>query len=432
MAKRSNPDQPTPVEEIMADIEKIIDTQIEVILRRAEKINEGNNGIICLINIKDIPELEALRKTLGKREINLDQKQAIKILKIYKPGTGQKEFELQKKAHEILTAANVANTARIPSPIMFRDVAIETATQDRLNTMGSKSNSNRAEVIIMDYIPGDDLATFLFREAVKMLPNYADNPESVDQYDFQSLYRILSEELKFVVPDRSKANMEQAEQQSFEHNMNLVYKFLQQTGYTKKPEKIELLQKIETQIRNAVNLLNQNGLVLRDGHQRNFLISQQDGETQVYVIDFGDARAFTGQMTESVYEEELAFGVTKKYPHDLKVPNELAVLSERHEKKLFNPEDISKLKEKYQRSPDFQKILKKLQIKEIDLETASKLILGKVNSFQNTAEGLVALIFVTLELNLTSKEEATEVLRTHLEKSIGEKKNLLVKALQSL
>ncbi len=433
MTKRTTPDQAGIEAEIAADMEKIIDTQIEVILQRAEKVNEGNNGIICVIDIRAIPEMDGFKKALNQKTIVLDKEQAVKILKIYRPGSGKREFEMQKIAYEIVSKTTEPGIAQTPKPIIFRDIALNEATQERLNKMGSGLNTNRAEVILMNYIPSDDLATFLFREAVKMMPAYAEKTETVDQYDFKSLYRILAEELNFVTADPASRNLEQSERQAFDQNIQAVYKFLHKSGYANKPENLQTLQVIEGQIRHTVNLFHQNGLVLRDAHYRNFLVSKtQQGDAQVYIIDFGDAKTFSGPITPAIYETEIAPGLIKKFPEDHKVPNELRTFLEKEKSDLLEPAAMERLKQKYRRSRDFQKIFTKLQQKKIDLNAAFQRIEAKLASFPLPAETFIALIFCAIEENIITRELAKIVLTDKATKTIGEKKSLFLKARNSL
>ncbi|EKD49154.1 MAG: hypothetical protein ACD_63C00252G0002 [uncultured bacterium] len=107
--------------------EEIQEAYLEVLFLNLEKINEGTNGVIALIDINKL-SLE-FKKFLfndeGEKGI------VMKILKIYEHGKGRKEYEMQKKAFQVLSDEGKevsGGLAKIPKPLYYKEVELRSET----------------------------------------------------------------------------------------------------------------------------------------------------------------------------------------------------------------------------------------------------------------------------------------------------------------
>jgi regulator of protease activity HflC (stomatin/prohibitin superfamily) len=110
------------------------------ILTNAEKVNEGSNAYIL--------------KT--KQETEHDA-QALKLLKLYQRGEGQREANAQKKAFEIITNASSQapeQYAKVPELYEVNEIKLDTNTKTKLENRGVKMLSNESECLSMEFIEG--------------------------------------------------------------------------------------------------------------------------------------------------------------------------------------------------------------------------------------------------------------------------------------
>src|SRR3989339_1112128 len=78
---------------------EMLEGQVELALYKfAKKFNEGTSGVVFKIDLNNIPELSGLKDAIEKEGQNIEGAQAIKIVKIYIPGAGRREFEMQTRA----------------------------------------------------------------------------------------------------------------------------------------------------------------------------------------------------------------------------------------------------------------------------------------------------------------------------------------------
>lgn len=300
---REFPPPPPQSDEPTVEHEEALDTVLETLLgENAVRINEGNNAVIFRVAFEKIPEevVDYVARTYNGLEIDRDQ--VIKTLKIYAPGAGRHEFLMQQTAWQAVQAAAVADPekeyAKIPTPMLDRDLPLSDKTRDRLKEQGVKAVSNRVEMLLMDYIPGYDLITTLYRELVRRHPKLADQAYRVDLpesdpdtlSDFERLQELVAERLSFQVPGgKSRDVGERAyEQRKVESaNMAMIIKELKHCRFALHP-------RILRQIKTTVDLLNSQHLFLRDLHLRNVMVVGDPSADaamppQAYILDFGSA-----------------------------------------------------------------------------------------------------------------------------------------------
>ncbi|MBD3281675.1 hypothetical protein GF391_02920 [Candidatus Uhrbacteria bacterium] len=143
------PNEPSSAKE---RIERFIDTRLNQLLeQQCQKVNEGNNGAILKLHIEDVPE--DLLEVLKEAGIAIETDQAVKVLKFYAMGRGEAEFEMQRKAQEIVAKYDGDQPmAKIPKVHMYRDLPILLAVREKLKSIGIKNNCQLLYPSLFSYI----------------------------------------------------------------------------------------------------------------------------------------------------------------------------------------------------------------------------------------------------------------------------------------
>lgn len=342
-------------------VEKFIDASLEELCERyLTKFNEGNNGIVLKMRIEDIPS--TLVDALREHDINLDADKIAKILKIYSAGRGKQEYDMQKKAYDIVEAQQDGRAyAKVPKPYFYRDFAVGDAAKDRLSRMTGKGFADRAEMFMMDFVPGDDVATILYKEVVKRHPKTVDLLNDLNNVPFTELQDRVFQALDLRMPGGKGGNQAERDfemNKVFNENAEKIHAYLEKKGFHVNPAIIE-------QIENTVDAFHKNGLAFRDGHHRNFMVvgdvsvpadgSRPEKPPQVFVIDYGSATEIAGRKLEDVFAESDGDAV-RRYPDDLAVARSLkrfttppAERTGGEEKKLL--EELKKKRAQIERNP---------------------------------------------------------------------------------
>jgi hypothetical protein len=251
-------------------------------------VNAGTNALIFKVTSEEIPDdTRAKYKALNNRNDNA----ALKVLKVYSQGRGEREFNAQTQAYTIIEQARSsgADLALVPTPLEWKKIHIEDETKQLLNTEGASLLSNDAEILMMDFVEGDDLATVFYKWIVDHAP--ADKQyiaQSVNPSSFEDLQRAVSEILQFIKPGgRSFNEAARAGEEKRAANMNAekAYRFLRKTGFRLNP-------RVVTQIKNTLKVFQSQGFFHNDDHERNFMVvgdHSGSGEVQTYIIDFDKA-----------------------------------------------------------------------------------------------------------------------------------------------
>ncbi len=172
-----NPIESPEIPDIEKDIinQEIGERLLEAVLLNGTKIDEGSQGVVFEINLIDCPD-EFKKYIFGKSADIPQEKLAAKILKIYFQGQGKHEAEMQQRAFEIIDKEQNEDLAKIPEMLFYKELKIKTRTlQDKLKNSGVKF-SNQIEIIFMDYIEGEDLATYIYKKILDNHPDVEDNP----------------------------------------------------------------------------------------------------------------------------------------------------------------------------------------------------------------------------------------------------------------
>lgn len=267
---------------------EIIDLGLKEILRSQHRANEGNNGIIFRMPLIDASPL--FLEALGAIGADITSEAAIKMLKVYSPGSGSHEFNMQQMAYDLLKDMPDEDYAKIPKPVLIRELDIDSGTVEHLREEDSNfRGAGKAEVIIMDWISGEDLATALYKWTIE----HHENPILPGNFsDFNELQDSIARTFHFVKPGgKSNRENERINEERLVKNENAqkVFTFMRSKGFTLNP-------KIVKQITNTLNLLHENSIYHNDNHERNILIDGAveavDGKgasVQTYLLDFGSA-----------------------------------------------------------------------------------------------------------------------------------------------
>lgn len=291
-AQPSAPDADT-IEQQEQEYETVVERQYEDLIRKHHPVDSGQEGLIYKLSPTQVES--RARELMLDHGIDLDSDSAVKVLKVFNPGKIEHEYNAQSSAYQVLAQAKETSTkplAQVPAPFDFRKIHITDETRDILNREGAKIIGNEVEVMMMDFVPGEDLQTIFYRWIVKHAP--ADKQYAVtvdpDLADFPKLYQAVSGILDFGVIPEERGAQADAEIKS---RREKVFNYLKKTGFTMKPGVVE-------QIKNTREVLQTNRIYHNDEHERNFMLHHD----QVYIIDF--ARASNQEL-----EDEVTFEIDK-------------------------------------------------------------------------------------------------------------------------
>lgn len=335
-------------------MDAVIQAAINEILEfRAKRINEGKKGII--LRIENLAK--SVVSKLAQVGIEIDENRVAKVLKISKEGAGEHEYRMQQRAEEIIRLApNPDELASVPDVRGFCDIPVTNEVKNKLGAFGFHSSNKRAEVLFMDFVEGDDLATALYREVVKRHPRCRHLASVADDLDFEDLQREASNALEFSIAggkSRDEGERIVEEYRIMQMNIERLVRFLERSGFRLNPA-------IPNKIERTMDLFHKNGLCLRDAHHRNFMVNGEleagpNGEERpckVHAIDFGAAVEFDGPYNDDVYVDTVS---NVRYPNDLSIVSQLRKFVHNQEEEnssFWTPHES--LKARILKSPGFR------------------------------------------------------------------------------
>jgi serine/threonine protein kinase len=305
------------------------------IIHSAQKINEGNSGVIGLIDLSDLPE-EMRAKFFGDRAGSKSaqpDKFAVKTLKIYEPGAGDREFRLHQEATQIIAASGQEDLAKVPQMYYYRQLNIDQNDKELVAKLESDKidiSAGKFDVMIMDYINGDDFNSYIFKqviinatdrdlfsdaELIKLRERLQANPVS-EKINYEPLAHIASDLLS-LKPGLDQGDYRLNVQLESENHARLV-EFLQARSFRLDAAKLATLSK-------TVKLLNKNGFFHRDLHGRNIMVDY-DAAHQIkdyYILDFGLAVSDGGIGLDNPYIDD----ASRRYTNDNFLPDIYAALT---------------------------------------------------------------------------------------------------------
>ncbi|HVS79968.1 MAG TPA: aminoglycoside phosphotransferase family protein [Candidatus Paceibacterota bacterium] len=323
------------MQSLKAEISEKVDTAIEHAIVEGKFIGSGKDAVVFKVADETFsPEMLPILVEEGFK-FNTERQESLsaaaKILKIYEPGLGKREYEMQREAFQILSQSEKA--AQVPTPIGLRDQELDEKNKVFLNGFGTHLKGNM-EVIVMDYVDGKDLATIMY-EFVLEAKGY--DKEALEKMEFEDKANLVAKYLSFSIPsgkDRDENARAFELAATMNDNSRKLMKYLKQKGF--KLDKI-VVDKIE----NALKILSRHGLHHNDMHERNIMI---EGD-KVFIIDFG--RAVKGETDENTDD----FAAVRRWKELTTTPEEdeksmhIEMISELNQKEnmlLKNPKWLEK------------------------------------------------------------------------------------------
>jgi len=250
-------------------------------LEKGEKINEGNNGVIFQIDLKDFHPL-TIKHVFP--EITDEDLLAIKALKIYQHGAIEREADYQKRAYEANGGNTDPQSAKIPRPISCRELHIDLESLKSKLKKSGIANPEMVSVMLMDYVPGDDLATYFYKKLLAVIPSKKGmvDKENLDLLPFDQLEEDFCEALNLTVPTPEQKARGVDIIWIDKNNQEIIERKLEKYDIAFDP-------KIFDRLTRTLNKLHKAGLYHNDIHERNikFILDEQGKLIDVYLIDFG-------------------------------------------------------------------------------------------------------------------------------------------------
>lgn len=293
-----------------------------LLLKNAQKLNEGTKAVIFTVDFSPAPPevLEALQE----EGVEVRGKQVLKVLKFGYAEDVSREFEMQRKAHEILRRLDPQVHAHVPRPIAYRTLPADAVLQERLAAAGVPAGRPEIDVLIMDKVEGKDLATLMYEAVVKKHPRSVHLAHMADRLTFEQLEQEVAQALGFRVPGRKGKTEEERRMEEAlveRGNRELVYAYLKRVGFRIHPA-------VEEQVRRSMEALHAEGVLHGDAHHRNIMVSGdpegRSGEApRTYLVDFGTASEFAGAYSADALVKERGERDQVLYLDDFTVPNDL-------------------------------------------------------------------------------------------------------------
>jgi len=266
--------------------ETVLESHLETLLEKHTiYIGEGKEGMVVRLDLNDDPEMQELAHIEAGEP---DKNKALKILKLYRPGQAKREYDRHLAGYQAiqnLTPEEQKLYAHIPEPIMHGDINLSASSQKHLENLHFTSKLDRAEVILMDYVQGNDLATTFYRWVHSNPPKGYDSiAKTVNVNNFEDLRDFTSVALQFSRPGGKGGNDLDRQIEAhrvFRDNANRLYKYLDHTGFTLDEEIVKKIERTE-------KLIKEKGGGHPDQHERNYMISGNGQDQVITIIDFGD------------------------------------------------------------------------------------------------------------------------------------------------
>jgi len=301
IGRENLPDELIQYTEAVEVSEQEVGTSYREFLREHAPVNFGKDALIYFLGRADMtPALLELLEESGMEYPD----SAMKVLKVYAAGEAAREFGWQNQAYSIIESHIAEHPgdkdlyARVPKPLDQRAIEIDEETRLALNHEGATIAGHKVELMVMDFIHGEDLATLMYRWVVDHCPEDKEYvARNIRPNNFADLQDAIAQILEFEKLNTS--GLTEADRNIGERKLNMqngkrVYAFLKKTGF-------QISAQIIDQIKNTRQLLANNGLNHNDEHERNFMVIGN----QAYFIDFARASGHIDEGSEARIEQEL-------------------------------------------------------------------------------------------------------------------------------
>lgn len=272
--------------------EELVVATIELFRTHAvKKVNEGNNGVIGLVDQEMLRAFGNLFDD-AERGVALKFLKSLKLLKIGSREAIQKEFEAQKLVYDILKYH--ADLGTCPKPYAHCSFDITDELQEEFEVLGF--SGQEADVMFMDFVPGKDLAHIQYEELIRRsireykeksgmvvysrIGAFADmTAEDIETLSFGEAHRIVSEVFFEPTPATEEGT------RAGIRNANVILQELGRLGFEVSPD-------IILKINKTISLLEEKGVFLIDCHDRNIMIEGDitSADAKVVFVDFGSVQ----------------------------------------------------------------------------------------------------------------------------------------------
>jgi hypothetical protein len=273
-------ESPRELPPLESDKEEGIDEGLVALLHEGSYLDAGQDGVVLKLSKDDLSP--GALDFLAKKKVPIGEGQALKILKIYDRERAEAEFMYHERAWQIVqklrTQHPEAKLALIPKPHFLADEEIGEKESQYLNSMGAHLK-DRAGMIFMDYIPGEDLLARMCKFVVS-----------------QKEGSLSAEEVAALSPDAAKMEASRLLQVSAELSSGgttldrsaawreaLLRSLVTFIGHHQEEFSASLPSDALTRLRNTLTGLHREKVYHNDLHERNVMVTSSD----VFVIDFG-------------------------------------------------------------------------------------------------------------------------------------------------
>ncbi len=260
----------------------------------ANKIDEGSKGIILRVDLTKFSD-ENLAK-LGI-VINRDKGSVFKILKIENSSLAQREYQMQKRATQILNTEESQNEGLAQIPDISRCIDIDLSHNSsiikKLNKNGVDVDKNHSiiNVIMMDYVPGITLTQYIFKKIIEKIIEKDGNNGVVKNEIMKwegdvntMLSHSTAKNFCEFLEKYFSINLGSDNSHIIKNNEKLFLSYMEKNDVVLNKEIFDIFRK-------SVVKLNDNNIYNNDLHENNVILDLDDNENlkNLYLIDFGEA-----------------------------------------------------------------------------------------------------------------------------------------------
>jgi tRNA A-37 threonylcarbamoyl transferase component Bud32 len=384
-----------PGKENLAEREELAKKFVEQIIEESQFTDAGAEGLVYRLDEQAISkDFEEFLKAQG---VEAEGDIASKILKVYTRGQGATEFAaLQKMWNLIKSLTDSAGFAKVPKPIFLQEIPVTESLKKALSQKRNEIIGSKVEVILMDFIEGDDFSMTLYKKALEIIQKDDFSPESTEGMDFQSLTRYVQDEYS----RRNQAAPERIEG-PLGDDASWLQRLLKENGYLPDPSIIQ-------QIKKTVELMQKKGISHGDLHPRNIKIDNG----QVYLLDFGKADGSWENMSDEDKKERIGDTVLLEW---------LKSFSQNSQKEFKNKaanylRDLKKISQKPKISQKFESLRDKLSA---NPREQLWLIFDRLNMTDDDIDEFCSIIYRLTQESPETVSGVTEFLKESISKGKG-------------
>ncbi len=322
--ERGSPGYPeAEQEQPIAETERSIDQEmaelyLEVMLSEYRKFDEGNDGIVGIVDTSRFEPEFLDRLTKDRVEQDPPDELALKILKICShPSAAKREAALQQAAFVALRDAE--SGVRVPQVYYADQVQItHESIRENLRSQGVRLSPEHAVgMVMMDVAEGEDFATYLYKEIATMHPKLRDLGQMIQEggsVQISELIDRVSQALDFHTPKNQFDDFQQ--RRIANENQKRIVDFLYENGFVLNEDFLQAL-------RRGITALNKAGIRHNDLHERNIMgvVDAEGAIASPTIIDYGRSTksgAFEQGKAEGALDDMYVYHAYKR----LTIPRE--------------------------------------------------------------------------------------------------------------